>query len=248
MKSYNTFRKLDRNVFTLIELLVTISIIAILASMLLPALKRSREKAKEIQCISNIRQCIMGSFQYAEDYHGFAPSSYLFPYSVSGPNGSVSGDEVRWAGMLYVLAYVSNKDIFTCPNDLALAKSVYPEWLTWQMQVLTYGMTYNYSSTPTSLAGFTSIYKQDDPSRRILLADSVYYMTWSSVNKWVPTSNITKYDGAASADIDRVVYLKHFGKSSAAYMDGHAAGAKAENFRQSGILGGRSQNLLPVTF
>ena len=231
--------------FTLIELLVVISIIAILASLLLPALRQSREKAKEIQCLGNLKQCMIGCMTYAGDYYGFAPPTYAYPYTVSGPNGSMG--EFRWSGMLYILAYISNKDIFTCPNDLALAKSFYPTWTAAGIQVLTYGITYNYSTNPSSIYSYTNIYKQNDPSRKILLADSIYYMTWSSTNKWFPTSMIDTYT-IPSSDTNRVVYLRHFGKSNAAYFDGHASGAKAENFRESGILGGRDKNLLPLAF
>lgn len=56
-----------KNGFTLIELLVVIAIIAILGSMILPALSRSKEKAKRIACTNNIRQLTLASLMYAGD-------------------------------------------------------------------------------------------------------------------------------------------------------------------------------------
>lgn len=99
-----------RTAFTLIELLVVIAIIAILAAILFPVFSQAREKARQAQCTSNVRNIAMGFMQYVQDWdERFYAQPTPCSYGVFEPNSHPPYYAV-------VQPYLRNRQVFVCPS------------------------------------------------------------------------------------------------------------------------------------
>src|SRR4051794_32628048 len=116
-----------RRGFTLIEVLIVVLIIAVLASILIPAVANARRVAKSTNCLSNLRQVGMGFVMYARDNQG------MFPIAVHRTDSSrvPTKTERRWYDQMG--PYVNNTDVkMTTHTDVIKARGGViwgcPEW------------------------------------------------------------------------------------------------------------------------
>jgi prepilin-type N-terminal cleavage/methylation domain-containing protein/prepilin-type processing-associated H-X9-DG protein len=142
-------RSEERTGFTLIELLVVIAIISILASMLLPALTKAKEKAHRAKCTSNMRQWGIAQLMYLDENNQNFPNARI-PKGSPGTPPAYSADNMLWTDLAsfaaagsgdigwfnslppYVSAkrlcdyannpeeWVRSRNIFTCPTSSVL--------------------------------------------------------------------------------------------------------------------------------
>ena len=190
--------------FTLLELLIVVAIIMILAGMLLPALRSAREKAKQIQCSSNMKQCGLAICAYASDFNGFA---CLYLYKNPGGNYQ-KGGSARWLEMLngtWDVEYLKSKEVVLCPSCPPA---------TYEGTGFTYGARAAFPANSAEVlpAGYTratmvNLAKLSQPSLYLMLGDSYNFAYLKQVYILKPSTDFcfqlrhTKQGNILSADI-----------------------------------------------
>lgn len=115
-------RHINRTGFTLIELLTVIAILAILAGLLFPVFMTARGKAREITCVSNLRQIGLAIRMYAQD------ADELYPWAVD-PTDKYTPEiwfgypefqaQIPFMPMIHeaLQPYIRSRELFRCPAD-----------------------------------------------------------------------------------------------------------------------------------
>ena len=233
MKGKGSFGKSGRNLFTLIELLVVVAIIAILAAMLLPALNRARDKAKEISCTNILKNYGTAVFFYTDANDGFVVPCYtnsaINSFKMWTHNAAfrkmLGESQLQYAGGNTQFCYRWSYDTSTiCPKAIvALAAAPGTDK---HSPHFSYGMT---PEDAADLPGWGQLsstlavpaYKLSrikNPSVRMAFADAQSFVAQNNTSTLANT--IAKKDSMSESN--SVIY-RHGDKANVLMFDGHVS-------------------------
>ncbi|MCC6680896.1 MAG: prepilin-type N-terminal cleavage/methylation domain-containing protein [Phycisphaeraceae bacterium] len=174
-----------RQGFTLIELLVVISIIALLISILLPALIKTRESGRTSACLSNTRQLILAAVAYSIDNEGQFPYQRGDRMTVNPwPTDTNPADGGNWVQR--TLPYFSGSNLKQ--NNLLCPSSWIDREIAGTSGFHDY-MSYLANGVITDLGGRDFAY----PSGIIFIADYYQTIRWATIRPSLKVGNVTNF-------------------------------------------------------
>jgi prepilin-type N-terminal cleavage/methylation domain-containing protein len=221
--------------FTLIELLVVISIIALLIAILLPVLGEARRTARDVACLTNVRQLgqLMNQYAYDNDGRTMPVDSTVGNYWFYAMKDYVDG-----AAFAENASGSSQTDLTMCPatelsaNPATTPGAVFGDATTawiYQRGAGSYGANLwllpegDYSASFPADQYFKTIDAVDNPSNVPLFADSIWVGAWPEPFDAVPTDlQAGVGTHAIGRFMGRFCIDRHAGGVKAVYVDGHA--------------------------
>lgn len=215
-----------RKFFTLTELLVVIAIIAILASMLLPALSKARERAKDINCVSRNKQIGTASTMYVDDSQGYL----VFTQTTAADGADTLFANSRKSIPYLLQSYMSKRDPAS-NNERADKQWECPRLLNYGPYTTTFycGKWFNgFLWNNKAGTGSRKPSNVKDVSRKILLMDTLVTTSSGSNNNekmFYRPSRDNSRDSSFSPFDRRGAHVNNNG---ALFLDGHASNIMRE--------------------
>lgn len=240
IRSASTFRRLYRKAFTLIELLVVIGIIAILTALLLTSLHLAKSKAKEVQCLNNMRQLVVAWQLYAADNN----EALAYNADFRDEKGWIKGtmrfndwpDNTNTAYLLdpqhaLLGGYTRSAAIYRCSEDqskVTINGTVYP-----RVRSISMSMAMNSTGFWLLPSGGTKVFRKTSDIRELSPSDAFVFIDENpdGINDGAFGVKIIKPNELSEALIVDFPATFHSGASVMSFADGSAARHKWRDTR-----------------